>query len=383
MWREGFNQFLPFLFTILAILFTDLLIGILIGLGFSILFILRSNLRRPLHQIKESHVGGDVLRIELANQVSFLNRVALSRALDATPPGGHVLIDARNTDYIDADVQDLIWEYIEEIAPARDVEVSMLGLKHHYEQLEDRVQYVDYTTRELQASLTPDMVQQILQEGNERFRSGRPLIRDLTRQLKVTADSRHPLAIILSGASSRTPIEVIFDTGLGEAFCARVTGHQVSSGVLGSLEYACAAAGAKLVVVMGHTSSAVVRMAIESFLSQRSAEDTVGCTNLAKTLATIQESIDPSRLDGWQDLGAKDQQACIDELYRVHVVATIQRILAGSAMLKSLVESGKVKLIGAMYDVHTGRVDFFGPGDDGTMRSSRPAGGLREAGPLP
>jgi carbonic anhydrase len=359
MWREGPNQFLPFILTVLAILFTDLLIGILIGLGFSVLFILRSNLRRPLHQIVEQHIGGDVLRIELANQVSFLNRVALSKALDAAPRGGHVLIDARRTDYIDADVQDLIWEYIEVIAPARGVEVSMLGLKEHYKQLEDRVQYVDYTTREMQASLTPEKVQQILQEGNERFRTGRQLTRDLTRQLDATAEARHPLAIVLSGVSSRTPIEMIFDVGLGEIFCARVTGNLISGGALGSLEYACAVAGAKLIVVMGHSHSAVMRMAIESLLTQRQLKDTTGCTNLDPIVAEIQESIDPACLNSWQDLEAEGQQAYIDELYRAHVAATQRRILARSATLEALVEAGRVKVVGALYNVRTGQVDFF------------------------
>ena len=275
MWREGLNQFLPFFVTVAAILLTDLLIGILIGLGFSIVFILRSNLRRPLRQIVEKHIGGEVLHIELAQQVSFLNRVALSKALAAVPRGGHVLIDARDTDYIDADVLDLILEYQEEIAPVRGVRVSLVGFKEHYEQLEDRVQYADYTTRELQASLTPDQVVQILRDGNERFRTGQPLTRDLTRQLEATAEARHPLAIVLSGASSRTPVEMIFDMGLGDIFCARVTGNLVSVGVLGSLEYACAVAGAKFVVVLGHANSAWMRMAVEAFLSrQRVAETT-------------------------------------------------------------------------------------------------------------
>ena len=220
MWREGWNQFLPFVLTVLAILLTDLLIGILIGLGFGIVFILRSNLQRPLHQVIEKHLGGDVVHIELANQVSFLNRVALSKALDAIPQGGHVLLDARYTDYIDADVMDLISEYQNEIAPVRRVQVSLIGFKDHYEQLVDRVQYVDYTTRELQAQLTPDQVLQVLREGNARFRTGQQLTRDLNRQLKATAHSQHPLAIVLSGASSRTPVEMIFDVGLGDIFCA-------------------------------------------------------------------------------------------------------------------------------------------------------------------
>ena len=359
MWREGPNQFLPFVLTVLAILFTDLLIGILIGLGFSILFILRSNLRRPLRQIVERHIGGDVLHIELANQVSFLNRVALTKALDAVPLGGHVLIDARRTDYIDADVQDLIWEYLEEIAPARGVEVSMLGLKDHYEQLEDRVQYVDYTTREMQESLTPKGVQQILQEGNERFRTGQQLTRDLTRQLEATAETRHPLAIVVSGASSRTPIEMIFDVGLGEAFCTRVTGNPVSRGVLGSLEYACAVAGAKLIVVMGHSNSAVMRMAVESYLTQQRLQDSIGCSNLVPTVAEIHESIDPVRLNDWQNLKAEEQEARLDELYQTHVLASKRKILDRSPILKSLVDEGRVNVVGAMYNVRTGKVDFF------------------------
>ncbi len=86
------------------------------------------------------------------------------------------------------------------------------------------MQYADYSTRELQESLTPDQVVQILRDGNDRFRAGQPLTRDLTRQLEATAENRHPLAIVLSGASSRTPVEMIFDMGLGDIFCARVTG---------------------------------------------------------------------------------------------------------------------------------------------------------------
>ncbi len=359
MWREGLNQFLPFIVTITAIVFTDLLVGILIGLGFSILFILRSNLRRPLSQFVERHLGGEVVRIELANQVSFLNRAALSQALDAVPHGGHVMIDARNTDYIDSDVQDLIWEYLEETAPARGVQVSMAGLKDHYEQLADRVQYVDYTTRELQASLTPDTVLKVLQEGNERFRTGQRLTRDLTRQLEATEVGQHPLAIVLSGASSRTPVELIFDVGLGEIYCARITGNLVSLGVLGSLEYACAVAGAKLIVVMGHSDSAVVRMAVNAFLAQGNEQLLRECTHLEPVVREIQRSIDPGRLQGWREMETETQQARIDEIYRAHVLHTLGKIRAESRVLATLERDGQVKLVGAMYDVRTGSVDFL------------------------
>lgn len=359
MWREGRNQFLPFFVTVAAILLTDLLIGILIGLGFSILFILRSNLRRPLRQIIEKHMGGEVLHIELAQQVSFLNRVALSQALATVPRGGHVLIDARDTDYVDADVLDLILEYEAEVAPARGIQVSLVGFKEHYEQLADRVQYADYSTREVQAGLTPDGIVQILRDGNERFRTGQPLTRDLSRQRRVTAEAQHPLAIVLSGASSRTPIEMIFDTGLGDIFCARVTGSLVSVGVLGSLEYACAVAGAKLIVVLGHANSAVMRVAVEAFRSGRRVADTTRCAHLDPIVTEIQKSIDPDRIRSWESLSRQQQQACLDDLYRAHILRTIERILQESSALRRLVEAGQLKVVGGMYDVHSGRVDFF------------------------
>jgi carbonic anhydrase len=359
MWREGSDQFLPFIVTVSAILLTDLLMGILIGLGFSILFILRSNLRRPLHQVIEKHVGGEVLHIELAHQVSFLNRVALSRALKSVSEGGHVLIDARETDYIDADVLDLIMEYQDEIAPVRGVQVSLLGFKDRYKQIEDQIQYVDFSSRELQASLSPDKVLQILQDGNERFRTGQPLTRDLMRQLKVTAASQHPLAVVLTGCSSRTPVEVIFDVGVGDISCARVTGNHIGPGVLGSLEYACSVTGAKLIVVMGHSNSAVMRMAIEAQVAGKGAREITGCEHLDPILSDVSESLEPRFTEGWHALDDEQRKERVDALYRVHVSRTIERLLERSRTLRGLFERGEAKVVGAMYDVRTGQVDFF------------------------
>jgi carbonic anhydrase/SulP family sulfate permease len=367
MWQEGWNQFLPFVVTVMAIVLTDLLVGILIGLGFSILFILQSNLRRPLHQVRERHVGGEVLRIELSNQVSFLNRAALSKALESVPRGGHVLLDARNTHYIDVDVLDLIREYEEDVAPARRVRVSLLGFQEHYEQVPDRVQYMDYTTRELQEALTPEIVLRILQEGNERFRSGRPLTRDLKRQLQATADGRHPLAAVLSGASSRTPIELIFDVGLGEIFCARVTGNFLSVGVLGSLEYACRVSGARLIVVLGHNNSEIVRIAIESFAGQL-PDAVIATENLQPIIAKIQESIDPQRLAGWSNMDLSSRQECVDDLYRRHLERTMLAIPAQSGVLRDLLQRGQINVVGAMYDVRSGQVAFLPALDCVNMR---------------
>ncbi len=157
MWSEGRTQFVPFIVTTAAIVFTDLLTGVLIGLATSLAFILHSNYRRPLLRFMEHHVSGDVLRIEFSNQVSFLNRAVLEQALDSVPTNGHVVLDARNTDYIDPDILDLIEDFRRQTAPARNLKVSLVGFKDRYV-MEDQIQYVDVSTREVQAQLTPERV---------------------------------------------------------------------------------------------------------------------------------------------------------------------------------------------------------------------------------
>lgn len=285
MWAEGRYQFIPFVATLVAIVLTDLLIGILIGLAVSISFILNSNLRRPLRRIVEKHLGGDVLHIELANQVSFLNRAALEKALREVPRGGHVLLDAHQTDYIDPDVLSLIREYKEQIAPARGVQVSLRDFRTKYH-LQDQIQFVDYSTRELQEQLTSAQVLQILREGNERFQSGQRLTRDLGRQRNATAQGQHPLAVVLSCIDARTPAELIFDLGLGDIFSVRVAGNVISPKILGSMEYGCAVVGSKLILVMGRTRCGAVTAAVNLSGSPEDILHATGCQHLAPSVTT-------------------------------------------------------------------------------------------------
>src|SRR5690606_1638639 len=197
MYNEGKSQFLPFIATVAAIVFTDLLKGVLLGLVVSILFILRSNLQRPVRKIVEKHVVGDVLRIELSEQVSFLNKAALELSLDELEPGAQVMIDARNSEYIDPDILHLIQDFRDQKAKARDIQLSLIGFKEHYPPLANRVLFEDFSTRDLQESSTPDDVLEILKAGNERFLKGERLHRNWTRQVRETAKGQAPLAVVL------------------------------------------------------------------------------------------------------------------------------------------------------------------------------------------
>ena len=358
MWSEGRYQFIPFAVTVVSIVLTDLLIGLLIGMAISISFILHSNLRRPLRRIVEKHLGGDVIHLELANQVSFLNRAVLDKALNEVPRGGHVLLDARQTVYIDPDVLSLIHDFKDRTGPARSVKVSLLGFGRKY-QLDDEIQYVDYSSRTLQDRLTPEQVLRIFKDGNERFRTGQRLTRDLGHQINATSEAQYPLAVVLSCIDSRTPTEMIFDLGLGDIFSVRIAGNITSEKVLGSLEYSCAVAGAKLILVMGHTQCGAVTAAVNFACSPQTASEATGCQHLDRVVQEIQKSIDIETCERVSHLPADEKQSYIDMVARRNVLSSIQLIIQQSDTLSRLIREGRIAIVGGMYNIATGEIEFL------------------------
>ncbi len=356
MWHEGYSQFLPFVCTVVAIVMTDLLIGIMIGLAVSIGFILRSNMRNSLRRVKEKHIGGDVLRIELANQMSFLNRASLMKVLMEQPRGTHVLIDARSSDYIDPDIMDLITDFKNKAGPAHDVTVSMIGFKDKYD-LNDEILFVDYSTQEIQSSLTPDAVINILLAGNERFRTGQRLDRDLNRLIHFTAEGQHPLAVVMSCIDSRSPVELIFDLALGDVFTIRVAGNVIKDKVLASMEYSCAVAGAKVVLVLGHTRCGAVRAALDLWLNKQDPKEATGCQHLGVLVDEIQKSIEPAW--GERTNQASNVAELADELTRRHIFRMVKNVYLESQTLARLANQNKIKIVGGVYDICTGRIQLL------------------------
>ena len=359
MWKEGKYQFLPFAITVIAIVFTNLLTGILIGLGVSLLFILYSNFRRPIHQVLEKHLSGNVMRIELPPQVSFLNRAAIQKSLYAVPAGGSILIDARNADYIDPDILDLLTDFKNVTAKAHGVEFKTVGLKEKYSRFDEQVPFADYSSRELQNSIKPGDVLDLLKAGHQRFLNGRPLVRDLRRQAGATAAGQFPIAAVLGCIDSRAPVEHIFDLGLGEAFVARIAGNVARDKMIGSLEFACGVAGAKLLLVLGHTSCGAVKASVELKVAGKSAAEATGCDHLDELVGIIQGSIDPSQCKDFASWGDDKKKAFVDEVARKNVVNTMHYIREKSRILDRLVRENKIMVVGAVYDVNTGKVEFL------------------------
>lgn len=358
MWGQGAYQFVPFAATMVAIVLTDLLVGVVIGLLVSVGFILYSNYRRPIRQILERHASGDLLRIELASQVSFLNRANLKAALRDMPDGSSILVDATNTVFIDPDILEMFRQFRDEVAPARGIRFSAVGFKDQYS-IHNQTQFVDYVTRDLQERMTPAQVLEILREGNNRFRTGQRLTRDLGKQMEATAAGQHPLAVVLTCIDSRTPSELIFDQGLGDIFSIRIAGNIVGRKVMGSLEYSCAVAGAKLVLVMGHTRCGAVTAAV----GHASGVDTGGpaatCDHLGFVAGEIARAMKPSDAEAFREGDASERERVIDNVARENVRAVVGRLTEQSLTLRRLAAEGRILIVGAIYDVSSGNISFL------------------------
>ena len=356
MWNEGIQQFLPFFATVVAIVLTDLLSGVLIGLAVSIAFILKSNLLRGFRIFEETHVGGMVHRIEFSNQATFLNRAQLAATFSRFSKGDHVLIDGRLSDYVDADIISMIREFTQETAPARGITVSLLGFKERYP-LEDLIQYIDVSTREVQSSLTPARVLALLKDGNERFVSGKRLHRDLIRQVDATATGQHPMAAVLSCIDSRAPAELLFDLGIGDIFSVRVAGNVARGKALGSLEFACRVVGSKLIVVLGHTRCGAVKATCDFVDKGVDPVVATGLTNLPYITEPISEAVQAENVT--RDNRSGSNLEFVDRVTAIHVRNTIRWIQNHSPALASMALNGEIAIVGAMYDVSTGKVEFL------------------------
>ncbi|MHA3060623.1 solute carrier family 23 protein [Acinetobacter sp. ANC 4636] len=358
LYQKGWKQFLPFMVTIVAILLTDLLIGIMIGLVLSVLFILHSNMHSGVKVIHEKHLHGSLTRIELAQNVSFLNRATLLSVLNKIKRHETVVIDASNTLYIDPDLYQVIHEFQKDKATQQQIDLKLIGFQAHYPELhEDDVIDVDVSTRELQQQLTPELVLQKLKDGNQRFVSQQRLQHNIARQIQITAKyGQHPIAAVLGCMDSRAPTEMLFDVGVGDLFSLRIAGNIAGEKVLGSLEFACKSKGSRLIVVLGHTDCGAVTAACQMYQQQLDVSQAQDTPNIQYVLKPIMSAIDTVKNRMAND---PNVHSFIDEVTMMNVKNNMAYILKHSNVLREMVEKGEVGIVGAIYDVKTGQVNFL------------------------
>lgn len=207
-------------------------------------------------------------------------------------------------------------------------------------------------TLETQTTITPAKALEILKEGNQRFVNNLKANRDLLSQVNDTRAGQWPFAVILSCIDSRTSAELIFDQGLGDVFSVRIAGNFVNQDILGSMEFGCNVAGSKLVVVLGHTKCGALKGGLDA-----AAIEGMGMENLNHLIGHFDPIIKNIITDG-EERSSKNEDL-LERLNQHNVKQAIDDIRSNSTTLKSLEDEGKIKIVGANYDVETGVVTWL------------------------
>ena len=200
-----------------------------------------------------------------------------------------------------------------------------------------------------QSRTTPGEVLERLREGNARFLAGETAERDLRRQVEDTTGGQWPLAVVLSCIDSRTSSELIFDQGIGDLFNARIAGNFQNDDILGSMEFACKVAGAKLVLVLGHSHCGAIKGAC----------DAVELGHLTGMLQKLRPAVDAVTTPTEESERTSANAAFVDAVARENVRATVEAISHRSEVLRTLRDEGAIEIVGGMYDVTNGEVEFF------------------------
>ena len=202
-------------------------------------------------------------------------------------------------------------------------------------------------TKEMQEAITPAIALHLLQEGNKRFVNNLKVNRNLLQQANETSDGQHPFAIILSCIDSRTSVELIFDQGLGDVFSVRIAGTIINEDILGSMEFACKVAGAKIIVVLGHTKCGAIKGAC----------DHVEMGSLTALLSKIQPAVSAEKTIIENRTSSNDE--FVEKVTTINIHRTVHAVMERSPILKELIETGECGIIGGNHDISTGEVSFY------------------------
>jgi carbonic anhydrase len=201
-------------------------------------------------------------------------------------------------------------------------------------------------TKAIQEKLTPDSIITILKNGNANFSGFKLTPKNDSMRVRVTAAGQYPMAAVLSCLDSRIPVEPVFDRSVGDLFVARVAGNFANTDILGSLEFACKITGAKVILVLGHSDCGAIKGAI----------DNAQLGNITPMLRNLKSAVDSARSEGERNSANKK---FVQAVAMKNVEFTIKKIRKDSPILDTLEKTGKLKIIGGMYDLGTGKITFY------------------------
>lgn len=346
LYKRGWNQFLPFVLTVVFIVLTDVLTGVLIGSALSIFFLLRSNYYNPFYIENIKYVQDEVIKLELSNEVSFFNKASIRNTLWSVPDNSKVLIDATFTSYIDPDVIDILNDFQNTVAKDHDIEVNIIGLKDSYV-LGEEIDFYQKTKAEIKAKTTPKEILEYLQEGSTTYASRNLMSRKVTSTDLIEHLHEDPLAVVITSVDLREPLNMMLNTGIGDLVSLRSAGHILDTQSILNLEISCRDQGAKLILFFGNSNNAIIKKALENHFNQTTS-------NLS---LLIDDALNSEQFSN-RDLKSESLEELSNEIVKFNIEKAKSDLVSNSRYFKEALGKGTVGIASAYFERDVNTITF-------------------------
>lgn len=346
MFRKGWNQFIPFVVTVVAIILTDLLIGIFIGTLVSIFFLLRSNYHNAFFVENTKIFKGETIRLELSNEVSFFNKASIKNTLWNVPENSRVIIDATFSSYIDNDVLEIMEDFKNTFAKEHNISLSIIGLKEKYSLGKD-LEFIQDEIQESKEKSTPGEILEYLKEGNQRYVDGKLVSKRLRNKELMDFINAPPLAAVVNCIDMREPLNVLMNTGIGDLIPIRTAGNLADGQVIKSLEVACKKQGAKFILFMGNSANTIYAEALKDFIEG----------NDSYPLPLISDAVNANNLSR-QEIEVERIFEVADIITKWNLEQSMERVINGSEYLREQILQGNIGMATAFFNRSNGNILF-------------------------
>lgn len=355
MYKKGLSQFIPFVVTVLGILLTDVLLGVLIGTASSVFFLLRGNYYNPffIEETSKSNKKKSI-RLELSNEVSFLNKPAIKRTLWNLPHKSKVIIDATFSSYIDRDVLGILNDFQNTFAKENEIDVNIIGLQESYKP-KSNIKMEANVLLPKKELITPQDVLTYLKEGNKRYVDGNLVSRRFRNKELLDFIKDAPLAVVINCIDMREPLNMLLNTGIGDLIPLKAAANLLDKNLIQTSELACSFQGAKLILLLGNNKNRLIKHAL--------------IQQIKNPENPVDFFLEPAFNGGAyasDDLKENNLNELTDNITLFNLELSRARILSESSWLNEAVHSGKVEIATAFLDRKTGAIQFSIPKENKT-----------------
>ncbi len=346
LYKRGWDQFIPFIATVFFIVFLDVLTGVLIGTAISLFFLLRNNYYNPFFVVNTKYIQDEVIKLELANEVSFFNKASIKNTLWSIPDNSKVLIDATFTSYIDIDVIDILKDFQNTVAAENNIEVNIIGLKDTYD-VGEEINFFEQIKERKKQTTTPGEILDYLKAGHQVYASGSDnMQRFRNKELQEYRDTI-PLAAVISCLDLKEPLHIVMNAEVGDLINIRSAGYTINNHVIRNAEFACRQQGAKLILLFGNTDNSIVEEALKDYLANRKNNN----KSLIKEILKLPRFTD-------EYLRSKKPEELVNEIVELQLELAKEKIYENSNFFKKNIPIGSVGIASAIFDRASKKINF-------------------------